>query len=43
MISEEEWDKLKANELYGMYARLFARVNTLEARLNEHLLSEKKY
>jgi hypothetical protein len=33
MITQEEWNKLKENEKYGMYAQLFNRINYVEDRL----------
>lgn len=30
MISEEEWNRLKESERYGIIAKLFAKVNDLE-------------
>lgn len=32
-ISEEEWDRLKENEKYGMIASLMKRIDSLEKRV----------
>jgi hypothetical protein len=36
-MSQEDWDKMKANEQYGMYAALEKRIKKLEDRCDEHM------
>ena len=41
MISESDWEKLKAAEVYGMYVQLDKRISKLE-KVIERLLEEIK-
>ena len=38
MISNKDWRKLKADELYGMYVKLEKRIAELEEKHTKHVL-----
>lgn len=35
MITQQEWDELKANEQYGMYARIDRKVSMLSEQITD--------
>lgn len=42
-ITEQEWNDLKANETYGMYAALEKRIALLEAQLTRITVLENDF